>query len=1180
MLKTLLKGRMITSCSLSGYSLGDGRKINFRYKNLQKAILFIVGFLLININVFAQNELITVNVKEKPFKTILREIEKQCSFTFVFSASTINSGSITSLNVKNEKLENVLQIICKEINCEYSFVGKQITLSPKEFKPEKILQSTDQKGVQNENLIKGVVVGKGNEPLPGVYIIEKGTTNAVSTDLSGKFTINIPVGRILSTAFLGYEPVEITVTNEGPIKIVLYEDNIVLDELVFVGYGLQKKKLLTGASVQVKGEDVAKLNTIDVLGALQSQSPGVNIVQNNGFLNAGFKVNIRGIGTTGSSSPLYVVDGIANGSVDNLNPSDVESIDVLKDAASSAIYGARAANGVILITTKHGKAGQSQITFDSYYGIQNLYKIPTILNAKEYMMIQDEGRVMDGYAPYNWAQFIPASDLNAIKNDTWKGTNWLKEIENKNSPVQNYAVNITGGTEKSTYALGVSYTNQQSTLGVPGAMPEMDRYNFRVNTDHIVFQKNDMDILKIGETVNYKYSGTQGSFGTGGIYWNGVHNMLVMSPLMRAYNSDGSYYVYANRVADGYNWDISNGADKNPIAYLDYFMNQNETKTHYLQSSVYANLQPIRNLHIKSQFGYIMGASGYRAYQPVCQLSESTATNTVDKVSQSLSIYNRWSWENTANYIFNINDHNFDVLLGQSLEKWGMGESLSGSNVDSNFSDFQHAYLSNVSTALGATASLAGSPYGQGAIESFFARANYNYKEKYMASLIMRADGSSVFARGKRWGYFPSVSAGWVISNENFLAATKGINFLKLRASWGQNGNCNVSTFQYLSLITSNNGYGGYSFGDIMNDKSIGSYAYKLTNPNLSWETAEQLNVGIDARFFDSRLAVEFDWYNKLTKDWLVEAPVLYSYGANAPYVNGGNVKNTGVELGIHWKNRIGSDFQYDVNLSTAYNKNKITKIANDDGIIHGASSVLWEGSDECYRAEVGYPIGYFYGYKSSGIFQNQMQIDQYKGALLNGANTQPGDVIWADTDGNGIIDVDDRTMIGNPNPDVTLGFTFNLGWKAIDLSVTTYGAFGQQILKCYRDFSSSPLNNYTTDIYNRWTGEGSSDKYPRLTSASSSNWTKVSDLYIENGDYLKIKNITLGYDFKKTFSKLPFKQLRLYFSAQNLFTFTGYSGMDPEIGFGGESDGWTSGIDLGFFPSARTFILGLNIKL
>ena len=365
-----------------------------------------------------------------------------------------------------------------------------------------------------------------------------------------------------------------------------------------------------------------------------------------------------------------------------------------------------------------------------------------------------------------------------------------------------------------------------------------------------------------------------------------------------------------------------------------------------------------------------------------------------------------------------------------------------------------------------------------------------------------------------------------------------------------------------------------------MNDKSIGSYAYKLTNPDLSWETAEQLNVGLDARFFDSRLAVEFDWYNKLTKDWLVEAPVLYSYGANAPYVNGGNVKNTGVELGVHWNNRIGSDFQYNVNLSTAYNKNKITKIANDDGIIHGASSVLWEGSDECYRAEVNYPIGYFYGYKSAGIFQNQKQIDNYKGALLNGSSTQPGDVIWVDTDGNGVIDVDDRTMIGNPNPDVTLGFTFNVNWKAIDLSVTTYGAFGQQILKCYRDFSSSPLNNYTTDIYNRWYGEGSSNKYPRLTSSSSSNWTKVSDLYIENGDYLKIKNITFGFDFKKMFSKLPVKQLRLYFSAQNIFTFTGYSGMDPEIGFGGESDGWTSGIDLGYFPSARTIIVGLNIKL
>lgn len=508
-----------------------------------------------------------------------------------------------------------------------------------------------------------------------------------------------------------------------------------------------------------------------------------------------------------------------------------------------------------------------------------------------------------------------------------------------------------------------------------------------------------------------------------------------------------------------------------------------------------------------------------------------------------------------------------------------MGEEMSGSAIGSNFYDFKHAYLSNVPLTANSVSSLTGKPNGEGSIASFFGRVNYNYQEKYMASVIMRADGSSTFARRHRWGYFPSVSAGWVISNESFMSGIKWLDFLKLRASWGQNGNCNVSTFQYLSLITSNNGYGGYTFGDSMDLISTGSYAYRLTNPDLTWETQEQLNFGIDARFLNNRLGFEFDWYNKNTRDWLVTAPVLSSFGANAVSVNGGNVKNTGIEVGLHWNDNIGKDFQYGANLTLAHNKNEVTKIANKDGIIHGSGSVLWEGAEECFRAEVGKPIGYFYGYKSNGIFQNQEQIDNYKGPKLNGDKTQPGDVIWADTDNSGTLDANDRTMIGNPNPDLTMGLSLNASWKAIDFSITTYGAFGQQILKCYRDFSSSPLNNYTAEIFQRWHGEGTSNKFPRLSSASSSNWNRVSDIYIEDGDYLKIKNITVGFDFKKAFKKLPVQQLRLYLTAQNLFTFTGYSGMDPEIGYGGDDYGWASGIDLGYYPSARTYMIGLNVK-
>lgn len=1028
--------------------------------------------------------------------------------------------------------------------------------------------------------VKGTVTDANGEPVPFASIQLKGTKTGTATDENGNYTFAAPSNGTLIFSSIGYSTTEVHINGKLIVDCVLNPDTDYLDDVVVVAYGVAKKESIVGAVSQVNSKDIEKRTTSSVSAVLEGSAPGIRVNNSYGEPGNDADIRIRGFGSiNGTNAPLYVIDGVVyGGNISDLNPQDIESISVLKDASSAALYGNRASNGVILITTKKGKEGQASVTYDGYYGLQNLYKIPTLLNANEFMQIQDESRIMDGLAPYNWENHIGPRLYKAIK-DGWTGTNWLKEIINEDAPVQNHSVNVTGGSKTGTYSLGLAYTGQDATMGVPSSIPHLDRYNFRVNSENTVFKKGSLDVLKVGQTLNYRYQKTTGSFATEGIYWNGVHNMLVMSPLMPAYNSDGSYYVFEDRVADSYVWDTANGAAKNPIAYMDYTSNQNVSKSHYLQASVYAVLQPIERLNIKSQFGYMMSSSSYRSYMPEYDL-DATAKREMDQVSQSMSLSNRWSWENTASYSFNINEHQIDALVGSSLEKWGYGESLSASNVDSNFGDLEHAYLSNVSTTPSSMSSISGSPSQKNSIASFFARANWNWKEKYMASATMRADGSSVFARGYRWGYFPSASAGWVITNEDFfkgLGLDSVLDFLKLRASWGQNGNCNVTGFQYLSLVTSNNGYGGYVFGDVIDKREIGSYAYKLTNSELKWETSEQTNIGFDARLFGNRLGVEFDWYNKLTKDWLVVAPVLYSYGANAPYVNGGNVKNQGLEFGLHWNDSVGEVF-YGVNLTGAHNKNKVTKIANADGIIHGTGSIPWEGAEELYRAEVGMPIGYFYGYKTAGVFQNQAEIDAYKGALLNGENTNPGDVIYVDSNNDGVIDANDRTMIGNPHPDFTLGLSFNIEWKGIDLSISGFGSFGQQIFKCYRDFSSSPLNNYTTDILKRWTGEGSSNKYPRLASSSNSNWNRISSLYVEDGDYFKVQNITLGYDIAKAFKKFPLKTCRVYVTGQNLFTFTSYSGMDPEIGYGGGS-GWAQGIDLGYYPSARTILFGVNLK-
>ena len=565
-----------------------------------------------------------------------------------------------------------------------------------------------------------------------------------------------------------------------------------------------------------------------------------------------------------------------------------------------------------------------------------------------------------------------------------------------------------------------------------------------------------------------------------------------------------------------------------------------------------------------------MSGSSYRRYTDSYNLSSTTVAPN-DKVDQNQSLGTNWTWENVFSYAWKIKDlHNFDAVLGQSIEKWGFGESVSVSNATSKFpGSFDHAYISNTGPVSGELTSISGSPWDQGALASFFGRVNYNYAEKYMLTLVMRADGSSNFARGNRWGIFPSVSAGWVMTNESFMQplVDKGLDFFKIRGSWGQNGNQNISAFQYLATIAFNNS-NSYFFGNDKKTRYEGAYADILANPDVTWETSEQIDLGFDARFLNSRLGIAFDWYKKTTKDWLVQAPVLASYGTGAPYINGGDVENKGIEVSLNWNDHIGKDFTYGVNLNVSWNKNEVTRIANEEGIIHGASNVLVQGMGEMYRAQVGYPIGYFYGYKTAGVFQNQAQVDATEAKL---DTAQPGDLIFLDLNGNGVIDQGDQTMIGDPHPDVTAGFSLNMGYKGFDFTVTANGAFGQQIAK------SGDFWNYTTEIFNRWHGEGTSNSIPRL-GGSSQNWYNSSDLFIEDGDYVKITNITLGYDFKKLFPTMPLQQARLYVSVQNAFTFTGYSGMDPEIGYGADTS-WVSGIDTGFYPSPRTFLLGVNLK-
>lgn len=1020
-----------------------------------------------------------------------------------------------------------------------------------------------------ENLtVSGVVTSAADQlPLIGVSVQVKGTSNGSITDLDGNYSVSVASGQTLVFSYIGFKTQEIQITNQKTLNVVMEEDSETLDEVVVVGYGVQKKKLVTGATVQVKGETLAKMNTNSPLQAMQGQTPGVNISSTSGQPGESMKVSIRGLGTVGNASPLYLIDGVG-GDISTLNPADIESIDVLKDAASAAIYGAQAANGVVLITTKSGKAGKAQISFDAYYGWQTQARKADMLNAQEYMMIMDEQAINSGNAPYDWSSFESIYDANGNVYDT----DWVNSMFQNNAQTQSYTLGITGGSETSTYAMSLGYMSQEGIVGGKD-VSNYERYNFRINSEHKLFK--DSDLLKVGEQVSFVYKMNNG-ISVGNQYNNTLRGAFGTSPLAPIYSDNN---IYDSPYNDTTNSDWYN-ADGNPYGSMMTNSN-NENKDVTFSGNVYAELQPIKNLKFRTVFGAVYTTNEYRSFSPLYQFSIYSFNNTRTSAAQNMSHGLTMTWTNTATYDWTVGEHAFNALLGMEMSRYS-GTYLRGTTgmLRDGFDDWNHAYLDN-GTATSADNGLgaAGHPNDETRTVSYFARFGWNWKETYMINATVRTDGSSRFARGNRYGVFPSVSAGWTISNEAFMEDTHDwLDFLKLRVSWGQVGNQNIDNYQYTAPITSSNTH--YIFGNQVGADAQsgfwGAYPSRLANEDVTWETSEQTNIGIDARFLRSRLSLTADFYIKTTKDWLVEAPILATAGTGAPYINGGDVKNTGIELALTWNDQIGKDFSYNVGVNGAYNKNKVGDIPTEDGIIHGDINMLYDNTPEFYRASNGHPIGYFWGYQTAGIFQNKQQIEDWR-AAGNGilqADVQPGDVIYVDQDHNGVIDDNDKVDLGNGTPDFTYGFNLGFSYKNFDFALNAYGAAGNQIVQSYRNHANSH-SNYTSAILGRWTGEGTSNRIPRVTETNI-NW-QFSDLYIQDGDYLRISNITIGYDFAKLINLKAISQARLYFQVQNAFTFTKYDGMDPEIGYG--TSDWVSGIDLGYYPRPRTYLIGVNLK-
>lgn len=1017
--------------------------------------------------------------------------------------------------------------------------------------------------------ISGTIINeRSSAPAAGATITVKATTRSTKADESGKFTIDASKGEVLVITMIGYLKKEVVVGNNNIIQVKLIEDIAKLDQVVVIGYGVQKKKLNTGATVQVKGDDIAKMNTTNPLQALQGMTPGVSISSTSGQPGSDMKVTIRGLGTIGNSGPLYIIDGI-EGDITTVNASDIQSIDILKDAASAAIYGSQAANGVILITTKKGTKGKAQVSLDAYYGVQNIARKIPLLNAQEFKMIMDEEQVNSGLSPYDWAS------MGKLAN-----TDWIGQMIKKNAKTKNYSLNITGGSETSTYSMSLSYNSQEGIIG-GSAVSNYERYGARINTEHKLYK----DVLVVGQHLYFSYINTIG-ISVGNQYNNMFRNAFGVSPLAPVYSNNN---VYNSPYNDNSNskW---NNTEGNPYGEM-MTSNQNQNSNQKLLGDIYAELQPIKDLKIKSTLGINYDASNYHYFNPLYQFSIYSYNTDHETVNQSMNSGKTLTWINTAGYDFKINkDHAFNALIGTEAVKFnGVGMSGSNWNLVPQMDDFQHAYLDNTTgqahlstdgKTVIETRTVGGAPATDYSRLSYFGRLGYNYKEKYILNATFRADGSSKFASGHRWGYFPSVSAGWSINNESFMASTTHwLDQLKLRASWGQVGNQNIPDFSYASLISTSTAVSGdnpaanYDFGNA-NINTAGAYQGQLSNKSLKWETSEQTNFGFDSRFLENRLSVTGDFYIKTTKDWLVQAPVLATAGAKAPWINGGNVKNTGVELALSWSDNIG-DFKYNIGVNGAYNKNVVGEIPTGDGIIHGDINMLYNGSDEFYRAENGHAIGYFLGYQTNGLFQNQADIAAWKAAgkgILQ-PDVQPGDVKLVDQNHDGVIDTKDKVDLGNGMPSITGGFTLGFQYKNFDFSANAAGAIGNKIVQAYGQNGTKP--NYTTEILNRWTGDGTSNRIPRVT-VNNVNWV-FSDLYVHAGDYLRISNISIGYDLAKLIHLTAISQCRVYGSVNNAFTFTKYNGMDPEIGYGVQP--WVSGVDLGYYPRPRTVLVGVNLK-
>ncbi len=1103
---------------------------------------------------------VSVDFESVDLKGAFQKLETRTEFTFAYKDNLFNiaGNKKFSKRFKKASMAAILESLSKSYSLHFKRIDNTINVKP----VEKPLQFVEEiYDAPNQQRISGVVkTADTDEALPGVSIIIKGTTSGTTTNINGEYTINASSGDVLQYSYIGYQMSEVEVGNQSTINVSLEPDLEQLEEVVVVGYGTQARREVTGAISSVKSEELEKMSVQSFDQALQGRAPGVVVTQNSGEPGGGVSVRVRGVGSFGNNEPLYVIDGfpvtVQNSgaasagfggnqfnSLAMLNPKDIESIEVLKDASAASIYGARAANGVVLITTKRGKSGQATVNLSVDMGLQEAWRQPEFLNAAEFAELANEAYINAGETPNpEWAN--PGS--------LGEGTNWVDELF-RTGLQQDYNLGIQGGNEKMQASINFNYFNQEGILIESG----FDRYSFRSNLD---FQLNDK--IKFGTSSTLSFAEQQ-TFRSGN-FANGLFNiglsMLPTIPVDGFVNGPSLYY--------------STGLD-NPVIRANEL--ENFLTTIRSLNTAFMSYEILPGLTYRLNVGADLILTKSDRFDPLYDrgLANNPDADLFQRRTQSID----WLVENTLNYNKSFGDHNVDVLVGQTAQNY---EFLT---LDASATEFLTNDIRAISLNANPERRGAGGGGTRWSLASYIGRFRYNFKDKYLFSASVRVDGSSRFGANNRFGTFPSLSAGWRVSEEDFFQVS-WIDDLKFRASYGVLGGDRIGDFARLTRFSANTEYtlGGGAQGPV-----TGVSLAALGNPNLRWEESTQVDFGIDAAFFDGRVTFVADYFVKDTDGLLVPAPPPTSAGVpNAPLVNAGLVRNRGLEVALGYRKANG-DFTYDISANFATLDNEVISIGSGQPINGGTGGA----SDrfDITRIEPGFPVGYFFGFQTDGIYQTADELN----GVNDFRNPQPGDLRFVDTNGrddngnltgqpDGQIDNDDRTIIGNPIPDLTYGLNVSMGYKNFDFTMFWQGVAGRDVFNVFKQqtwqipyFNGAGVTNSVREVLNRWTGPGTSNEIPRIDYNDVNNYPFASEFYVEDGSFVRLRNLQIGYTLPQELtSKLGVQRARFYVGGQNLITITDYSGFDPEIGDQDQS-AQQSGVDNGVYPLPRIYRAGLN---